>query len=159
MLNQREGDQTYRNSEHDIQTMADQLETARRVQSGKSKSEDSAWTTLQGSKRAEAALHNAAAAVVRNLADRGSDREVLQLTPITTLKVKMTCIKIKLEATLNATQWCVWPLRACMHSQQRLGTLLMSRQMVFRGISSQTWIRASELPTHSGCMRPGTVLL
>ena len=30
-----------------------------------------------------------------------------------------------------------------MHSKQRLITLLMSQRMVYWGISSQTWIRAS----------------
>ncbi|KAJ8360377.1 hypothetical protein SKAU_G00169020 [Synaphobranchus kaupii] len=45
-----------------------------------------------------------------------------------------------------------------MHSRQHLGMLLMRRRMVSWEISSQTWIRASELPTHSGHMRSGIVL-
>ena len=48
-----------------------------------------------------------------------------------------------ISATQNASQYLVWPPRACMHAWQRRGMLLMRRRMVSCGMSSQICLRAS----------------
>ena len=48
-----------------------------------------------------------------------------------------------ISATQNASQYLVWPPRACMHAWQLRGMLLMRRRMVSCGMSSQICLRTS----------------